>query len=301
MNRPFGLPDAAPLKRIEPQLAHNILPRGWIDGLTLSNDGTDATNDVAIAAGSAKSTRNIVDGAASALTRDQIDLDLPVGIIKQLDVAFAPDNYLSSGVSGGGRSGGRSQASISNATWHVNLIGGRGIKTDVIFHDSADAASTIAAFRSVGDYYTAYRHIGSIVRASGAILPFTQHHDTFILTTPVADIINAADHTTAVTGTLSSCPTGVEVDAIIHVGMLDGAGTDRPLYVTALTQTDSDPNVAEPTVFTTVMGANGTDYAWARINVRTNTSAQIRYRAGNSGVNSIIVTYGWVHPRGKNS
>src|ERR1700754_1262771 len=107
MNAPLRLPNSAIEKALALRYAQGSLPRGWIDGLTLSNDGTDATNDIGIASGSARSTSRIVDGAVSTLTRDQCDIDLPVAIIKQLDVAWAPENYDPDGFGGGDRSGGR--------------------------------------------------------------------------------------------------------------------------------------------------------------------------------------------------
>jgi hypothetical protein len=52
--RPVRRTKLRPLKRYEAREALGYLPRGWIDGLTLSNDTTDATNDIGIAAGCAR-------------------------------------------------------------------------------------------------------------------------------------------------------------------------------------------------------------------------------------------------------
>jgi len=294
MNRPFALPGSSPFKAWERRRSEGYLPRGWIDGLTLSNDTTDATNDIAIAAGSARSTVRIVDGAASTLTRDQMDLDLPVGIIKQLDVAFAPENYDPDGYSGGGRSGCRSSSSLADASWHYFLVGGGGLQTDVLAHDSATQSSVLAEMQKIGGY-TAYRPIGSVVRST-SIVPFTQVGDYFSLVTKVgANATNPG--TSAVTRTLT-VPTGIQVFARVAFG---GSGGSSAFYVlfSDLAETDSVPsaslfNGGAPAV---AGPAIGVDY------IRTNTSGQVRSRISASGASDTLLwtTLGWIHSRGKDA
>lgn len=296
MEGPFALPDQSPLKAGERRIRRGFLPRGFIDALTLSNDTTDATNDIAIAAGAARSQCNVVDGTTSTFDRDQIDLELPVSIIKQIDVAFAPDNYDRDGYSGGDRSGGRSPSSLSNTTWQVFLIGGRGVPCDVFFHDSATQSSVLTELLKLGGY-TAYRHIGAIVRSSGSILTFVQFGDTFLLKSPVLDVTNTSDHTTAATGTLSSCPTGVSVEAILNIGCTNSAGSNNGTYVSSLDQTDATPSVTAAPGLT--VSANNETIWVGNQRVKTNTSAQVRYRASASTISTKLVTCGWVHPRGR--
>lgn len=291
MNGPFAFPGSGPVHRFEQREAQGWLPRGWIDGLTLSNDGTDATNDIGIAAGVARSTVNIIDGAASTLTRDQVDLELPVAIIKQLDVAFAPDNYDPDGYSGGDRSGGRSSSAISDTTWHAILAGGAGLKPDVFLHDAATQASILAEMQKTGGY-SAYRRIGSIIRST-SIRPFIQLGDDFDWVTPTLDVNNATPGTTTNTGTLT-VPTGVSVMARVNIS----AATAQGIYVSALDQTDSAMSYSAAPLGTIGDGSNAS--ASGPLPVRTNTSGQIRYRA-NANSQLYIVTVGWRDQRGKNA
>lgn len=293
-NRPIGLPRRSPVKTLEQWIAEGRLPRGWIDGLTLSNDTTDATNDIAIAAGVARSTVNIRHTEPSTLARDQVDLDLPVGIIKQLDVAWAPENYDADGYSGGDRSGGRSGSSISNTTWHVYLIGGAGLPTDVMFHDSATQSSVVAQLPTG---YTAYRRIGSVVRSGGAILAFTQRNDEFEFTTPVLDIAHLTPGTSANTGTLATLPTGIVVKALLTASV--GNGGSR-VYLSPLTTTDqASSSTSAPLSTINASNVASADIVTA-IEVWTNTSAQIRYRAALSAP-VYILTRGYKDTRGRDA
>jgi hypothetical protein len=293
MNRPVPPSHFRPERAFETRQSQGWLPRGYIDGMILSNDATDATNDIGISAGVCRSTTCIVDGAGSAHFRDQIDLELPVSIIKQLDVAFAPENYLadiSGAVAGGGgaRSGGRSISALADGTWHIHALGGRGVATDIILHDSTGFTNA-----TLPSEYSAWRCIGSVVRAT-SILAFTQDNDTFLLTTPVLDIDTAAPGTSAVTATLASAPTGFKIWALIN-WFYGGTGN---LYISSLDQTDSAASTTAAPLAT--IGIGGLSIGAGPILVRTNTSAQVRYRATNS-TNVRIATLGWIHPRGRNS
>jgi hypothetical protein len=289
MNAPLGLPGNGPIQRFERREAFGFLPRGYIDGLILSNDTTDATNDIAISAGVCRSTVNVIDGVASTRARDQMDMEIPVGIIKQLDVAWAPENYDDEGYSGGDRSGGRSASAISNTTWHTFVIGGPGLPPDVMFHDSATQSSIVAALPSG---YTAYRMIASVMRASAAILPFTQTDDLFLLTTPVLDISNATPGTTANTGTLGSVPTGLKLLAMINIVVQTSV-----VYLSALDQTDSAGSGSSAPLSSFYDNAN---QVGGQLLVRTSTAAQFRYRCGGNQP-FYAATLGWWHPRGRNA
>lgn len=298
MNRHFGLPNAAAEKRLIRKEAEGWLPRGWIDGLTLSNDTTDATNDIAIAAGVARSTVRIVDGAASNLSRDQIDLELPVGVIKQLDVAFAPANYDPEGYSEGGRSGGKSSSSISDTTWHVLLVGGAGLQTDVVLHDSATQSSILAEMQKIGGY-TAYRNIGSIPRESSALIGFKQHQNRFRRTVMVSSVSVANPGTSAVTRTLN-VPIGLEVIAEIAVSLSNSTSPAIQLLLSALDEVDTAPSGS---VYSIIVSAGAAYTGAGQFQIKTNTSGQIRSRLSASGASDAlnISTVGWIHPRGQNS
>lgn len=297
MQRPFGLAADSLLKLLERRVRRGFLPYNHLGGLTLSNDTTDATNDISIAIGSARSSVNVVDGAASTLPSDQIDLELPVSIIKQLDVAWAQDNYNPiDAVSGGDRSGGRSSSAIANTTWHVFLIGGRNVKTDILFHDSVTQSSILAELR-MG--YTAYRRIGSIVRTGGAIKAFTQFDDRFLWTTPPLDFDTQAPGTSAVTATLT-VPTGIVVEADVSVGLYTGTTALNGVLFTALVQTagtPTDPGTAAlaPAGNTISLNRNGAAWIQQRIHLLTNTSGQVRYQLFASGASDRVAAFtnGW--------
>jgi hypothetical protein len=294
VNRPLGLPGSGPIQRFERREALGFLPRGYIDGLTLSNDGTDATNDIGVAAGVCRSTVNVVNGAASTLGRDQMDLELPAGIIKQLDVAFAPENYDPEGYSGGDRSGGRSSSALANGTWHPFLVGGPGLQTDVMFHDSITQSSVLAEMQKIGGY-TAYRRIGSVIRSAGAILLFFQYGDDFWLKTSNFDANTSSQSTTRVNYPLTA-PTGLVLRARISIYMTN-SNAGATLVVTNPNLTDTSPTFSTG-LLTMISGANGQG---VDLEIPTDTSAQISARASASGTTFTIYTRGWNDPRGKDS
>lgn len=251
-------------------------PRGLLHGLTLSNNGADATNDIDIAVGVA-----VDDGYAFTMT-------LGSAITKQLDVNWVV----------GTNQGGLDTGAIANGTYHVFLI--RRTDTgvvDVLFSTSATAPT-------MPSNYTQKRRIGSIIRAAAAIVLFTQDGDLFQRTTPVTDVSAGNPGASAVTRTLS-VPTGINVEALITIGINSATAGLSHVYVlvTDLAIADTAPSVA----FSDVGG--GDDGGTALMNmggnkrVRTNTSAQVRHRLGSSdaSLTAYISTFGWVDTRGRNA
>ncbi len=292
---PYGFSNRSPLKEFVRLDALGWLPRGYLDGGTLSNDGTDATNDIGIAPLVTRSTVRIVNGAASTLSRDQMDLELPVAVIKQLDVAWAPDSYEPSVPQGSGdRSGGRSPSSLADGTWHVYVIGSPYMKPDVLLHDSAVQSSILAALPG---NYTAYRRIGSIKRST-SILAFAQDGDKFRLKAGIVTNGSANPGTSAVTFTLP-VPTGIVVWADFAVS-LSNASSNYYWVATALDETDVAAGSGNFTFHT--FGTSNTE-AFGNILVKTNTSAQVRFRQDASGASdqTTTVLYGWIDKRGKDA
>jgi hypothetical protein len=118
---------------------------GLLYGLTLSNDGTDATNDVDIAA-----------GIAIDRTNSQF-MALNSTLVKRLDAAWQV----------GTNKGGLDTGSIANTTYYVYLI--KRPDTGVV-----DALFSIdATAPTLPTNYTLYRKIGQFSRSSGAIDPIT--------------------------------------------------------------------------------------------------------------------------------
>lgn len=262
------------------------LPRGWIDGLVLANNGTDATNDVDIAAGVCRSTSNIgPDGVRTTLARHQRDIELAATVVKQLDVTWAPGN-----------NGGRSSSSISNTTWHVYAIGGRGLPDDILLHDGVDPSAVLPAG------YTAWRRIGAVRRESAALAAFEQRGDTFLRATRSADVAATNPGTSAVLAALA-VPGGVQVEAIIDAHLLNAAGTDSYAVITSPFETDATPAAATFDLGPTAQVSGRSIWSTIQKTVRTNTSRQIRYRLSHSSVSYTINiwTRGWIDPRGRNA
>lgn len=246
---------------------------GHIHGLTLSNNGSDATNDIDIAAGTATS------GDASPSAR--YHMALASGITKRLDATWVV----------GTNQGFLDTGAIANATYHIYVI----LRSDTGVVDIL--ASTSASAPTMPTNYDFKRRIGSIIRSGATILPFTQTGDEFLLTTPALDIDAATPGTSAVTAALQ-VPTGINVRAVINVWYQNATdSTWDYLYVSDLAATDAAPNATSSPLaqFT----ANSNTNAMGQLIVRTNTSRQIRYRTNVSDAQTIvrICTTGWFDRR----
>jgi hypothetical protein len=244
-----------------------------ITGFTLANNGIDATNDIDIAAGKIRDiddSENII--LASALT-------------KRLDAVWAVgtnQGMLDTGI-------------VADGTYHIFTIK----RTDTGVVDIL--ASTSATGPTMPTNYTKKRRIGSIIRASGAILLFSQSADEFILKTPIGEFITNNPGTAAITPTLTGVPSGIKVNAIISVYFSDASpAVAGALLVTSLDQNDTVPNINSPqdgAIFSTA----GPGAVVVTKNIRTNTSRQFRYRISNSdgGINIVCTTHGWVDSRNR--
>lgn len=255
---------------------------GVKQGLTISNNGSDATNDIDIAAGKAVDTTGaVVMSLASAMT-------------KHLDANWA------AGTNQGGRYSG---AAIADTTYHIWLVAkAAGADVDVYMAPSAVPATVLGWLQAEAggaDYLYLWR-IGSITRAAGAIRGFVQTGDTFNYKASVFDVNANNPGTSAVTRTLS-LPTGIVVEAIVNAGYTNsGTGVSGGLYLSSLAVNDEAPSAtAAPLWGNGALGSNGAGGAsqtFTQQRVFTNTSAQIRSRVSgsNADVHVRIATLGWV-------
>lgn len=249
-------------------------PSGYLYGMVLQNDLTDATNDLRITAGECASD--------DMNAEDRVLLKTTAMHIKQLDVAWA---------TGSGPAGGRISGSIADGTWHV-----------FAFRDGTDGSTQIGMDQSLTPTLpnsgTHKRLIGSILRESGAIVAFTQWNDEFWRVTPSLDINRNTPGTSANTETLS-VPTGVAVEAILNAGVVSNA--DGHAYFSALDATDSSSSLTAAPGASVAFSSSGVGAGFTQLRVRTNTSRQIRVRTttGGAGVTTKGSTLGWVHPRGR--
>ncbi len=261
--------------------SQHILARGYIDGCILSNASGDTTNDIAISAGVCRDSTNTVDITVAAMTTG-----------KRLDANWAP----------GDTNGMRNSAvAIANTTYHIYAIAKADGTQDIYAHTSTTVATVITALQAEtgGASYVYARLIGSIVRASAAILQFVQDGDQFLATTPALDYNVTNPGASAVTATLASIPTGIIVQSLITV-VATGSSTLFYMLLSSLDCADVAPSSTNGMLEILNLSPFTTMDAF---DVKTNTSAQIRYRISGSGANDNIKIYsrGWIHPRGKNT
>lgn len=256
------------------------LPRGYIDGLILSN-GTDATNDIDIAAGKCRDSTDTVDIIlASAVTGKQLDANWAVG-----SAAGMRDTA----------------AGIANGTYHIYAVRTAASSAgDIYATTQATAAGALTALQAEtgGGSYAYARRIGSIMRESASIAAFVQTNDLFERVTPVRDVNDTADHSSGASATLS-VPVGIKVRANV-IALVTSASGGRALLVNSLSQTSAAPSLTAAPGATAII-QNGTATASGNAWVMTNTSAQVRYRSNNSDADSVIITSAWLDSRGRDA
>ena len=193
---------------------------GLISGLLISNNVTDPTNDIDIAAGYARDATNTVN------------MILASAITKRLDAAWAV----------GTGNGGLDTGAIANTTYHLWLIkrSDTGV-VDVLFSASATSPTMPANYD-----YKAY--IGAVIRVSGALLLFKMRGDRFVeYMVPILDV-NGATLGTSATNYTISIPSGVICEVDVHESFSTAVGFSG-LYVFAPDLTDATAsNSAAPLV-----------------------------------------------------
>lgn len=248
-------------------LGYDPLPRAYLAGLTLSNDGGSPNTVLDIAAGMC------IDSTAASVIR--------LG-------AFTKSTAGSWAV-GSGSNGMGVGLTIANGTWyHVFAILNTGTP-DVYFDTSVTAAN-----KPVGT--TVFRRLGSFKTDSSAhIVAFTQSGDYFWWSVPVVELANVVPGvTTAFTVTLGGVPTGLVVEAIMN-GYVEDPSNPATVYFSALASADgvvngSNFSIASP--LNSIVGISGMMFL-------TNTSAQIRARSATAGATIQLNSLGWIDNRGR--
>ncbi len=239
--------------------------RGQLYGLTLSNNVSDATNDIDIAVGECASDDTIpwLMTLSSSLT-------------KRLDAAWAV----------GSGNGGLDTGSITNGTYHVFLIqrSDTGV-VDALFSNSVTAPIMPAN-------YDRKRRIGSIIRNGGTILAFVQRGDHFDYVSALTD----RSSTTAQASALLSIgvPFGIIVQPKISTSQQQNAvGNVQTFFGSA----------GGPIFAATITTASG-EASSATINggIFTDTSSRIQFAvtifSGSLSLNTLNTT-GWIDARGR--
>ena len=237
---------------------------GFLYGLTLSNNATDATNDIDISVGTAAEQ----DVANPTL------MTLASAITKRLDAAWAV----------GSGNGGLDTGSIANTTYHVWLIQRSDTSVvDVLFSTSATAPTMPAN-------YDRKRRIGSIIRESAAIVGFKQFGKRFIRNTPkVTDSTFTAFGSSTIT---MDVPAGIQVRPIMISQIITSASAN-----VAFSVGDAAVGSAAVPVQSLLCGAGSGCADRTLIDyIVTNTSRQI-YQALTIALGTVaqreLTTVGW--------
>lgn len=236
--------------------------RGYLFGLTLSNNASDAVNDIDIAAGAASSdaTVPVVMTLSSILT-------------KRLDASWAV----------GTGNGGLDTGAIANGTYHVWLIQ----RSDTGVVDALFSAS--ATSPTMPTSYDRKRRIGSIVRISASIKAFSQNGNEFLWKVGILDVTTTTLATTSFLVPLT-VPTGIKVNAIINAQGTASATWD--VLITSPDQTDSPASAS----LNSMRGASGTSGYFSSA-MRTDTSARIRVVSDVANTTLNVTTQGYVDTR----
>lgn len=253
-----------------PTASSLTLPRGYISGLTLSNNGTDGEHDIDIAVGECRDSS------------DAFDMTLASTMTKRIDAAWAA----------GSGEGGLFTGTVANATWyHVFLI-------RKISDGSIDAGfDTSVTAGNIPTGYAAYRYLGSVLtNGSANIIGFSCDETDgggarFTWTAPVEDWTGAASTGSRTLRTVS-VPPGRRARWLGQARHF-AAGSNHSLLITSPQQDD--------VAATGLAGAGG---SWGAANavgsgnwdVMTNTSSQVGARA-SVALTEYGTTYGWIDSR----
>jgi hypothetical protein len=238
-------------------------PPMYIQGLTISNNAGDATNDLDIAAGACRDATNAHNMVLSAIT-------------KQSDVAWAVGN----------NQGGLDTGAVGNNDYYIWAIkrADTGVK-DVLFSLSSTAPTMPAN-------YGFKRLIGWFKRVAGTIVAFKSYETEgggieYLWSSPTLDINLANTLTTSRRTDAVKVPLNFSVEAHLNVLLADSsAGYDAIVYCPD--QDDLTPsNSAAPLSNIRNPVAAGSS---AQIRVRTSSAGLIAARATIATVDSYFVS-----------
>lgn len=258
---------------VVPSAITNTFPQGFKFGLTLSNNATDAVNDIDISAGSSKDSTNALDMVLGSAMGKRIDAAWTAGGTPGATVGGFPTGLV-----------------LTNNTWyHVFLIAKADGTVDAGFDTSSNAANLLADATG----YTFYRHIGWVRRGVGTNVRFFQTGNMFEYDVIVTDYNLTTLAATTESKTVSVPPsTTLLASTYVSVGAVAGFSY-WTFYRTAMTST-----VPTSASFDFVAGLGGGDsFSTAgRFSVVTDASSQIKVSCNSTGTASqySIMTRGWI-------
>jgi hypothetical protein len=241
------------------------MPRGYDDGLQLSNNTGDADNAIDVSPGECRSDAN------------DADLNLPNGITKYINASWSEGTGL----------GGMDTGSVAPSTWyHFWIIKRTDNGTvDALFSLSPTAPTMPAS-------YDCKQRIMA-VKTDGAsdIIPFDQSGNRVTWTTQVTEINAAAAPGAPTLVALSGVPTGIPVQALVRMKATSATpGDDLTAYPATTTSSAS--------IFLTCQ-VNGVAITSNEVPIPTDTSARIYHDSTGTVTESLFVN-GWIDPRGTN-
>lgn len=255
--------------RVSGEPAVAPLPAEHINGLKLSNNSGDATNDIDIAVGKARDTA------------DTANLVVASAIGKQIDASWAAGG--TPGTTTGGLS---SSLTLTNDTWYHVILGKVSGTVEVGFDTSATGANL------VNDHaFTNVRRISSVRRDTATNRLFTQYLDKFYWT----DVpVSLSDTTPATTDTLVA----MDVPPLKVVWMGTGFLQNNASATIEIRSPDEDDAAAAREDLEVVVTVSEASSSY--LERLTDSSGQISYRGNDATVTAFkLYTIGWVDPRGR--
>lgn len=248
--------------------------RNRIDGFTLSN-GTDATNDINIAAGIASNSANtgVIGHAAT--------------FVKQIDAAWAAGSAAGGFPSGGGL------LTLTNSTWYRVFVIGKSTDAsafDAGFDTSATAANLLHASNAGGSGFDTYRQVGWIRRGSSTNVAFSQVGDRFYWDVASKDANGVTPNASGTALTVLAPPGSI---AIMDVWLAQTGNCYLKLNQTAQT------NTAASASNYTVQSNSGSYAGSTTKEIPVDSSSQIRQRGSAAASTFDLFTVGWIDIRGK--
>ena len=241
--------------------------------ITISNNATDANNDIDFSAGNFQFSDGSGQVTATAMT-------------KRLDATW------SAGTNQGGLLNGTAVPKAINSTYHCYKIYNptTGVEDSAFLLGVAGTAPDPTSVLPSG--FTKFQDRGSILTdGSGNIRPFTQDKKYFTLTTPV--LSQSLTLTANTRGSYAiTTPLGKRTNANIHGTNVKNGSAYSQTWISDLNTTDIDPVLNGG--FETLKG-NMTYSSDNEIWRKTNLTSQIGIRTNNSTSSTEIkiVTMGW--------
>lgn len=249
--------------------------QGYLYGLTLANNASDATNDI-----------DIATGVAASDTSPYYLMQLTSALTKRLDANWAV----------GTGNGGLDTGSIANTTYHIWLIQ----RSDTGVVDALFSAS--ATSPTMPTNYDRKRLIMSIMRVSGAIRGFVQTGDEVLYKGNSVVDVSATNPGAVATARTVSVPLGIEVEAYLRYSVANTASAGLfDTYFSYIGVTSDTPTTYRQSA-APVANASGRQREDAgEVRVRTNTSAQIRssHSFSDASCTLTLTAYGFRWDRGR--